>query len=220
MAGNGGIIGPTKVINTPQTKVTSVTATGQFTRFNCTVTSAPEILVVAGGAGGGNGNVVEGGGGGGAGGYRTATCVSISARCTAVTVGGGGAAITPSSTQSQGNDGTDSVFGPITSDVVPVMDQVLSLQLMVDQVDLVEEVLQGILHKLLEVQEELVTHLPQVHLREILAVHLQLVGQVVLQLFPQVVVEPVEQEVMQVIFLEEQLEMVEQGQQTILQEVQ
>tara|TARA_R100000664_G_C2712065_1_gene108491 strand:- start:216 stop:542 length:327 start_codon:yes stop_codon:yes gene_type:complete len=104
--------------------------------------------------------------------------------------------------------------------VVQVMDQVLSLQLMVDQVDLVEEVLQGILHKLLEVQEELVTHLPQVHLREILAVHLQLVGQVVLQLFPQVVVEPVEQEVMQVIFLEEQLEMVEQGQQTILQEVQ
>tara|TARA_R100000149_G_scaffold65327_1_gene39434 strand:+ start:53 stop:379 length:327 start_codon:yes stop_codon:yes gene_type:complete len=104
--------------------------------------------------------------------------------------------------------------------VVQVMDQVLSLQLMVEQVDLAEGVLQDTLHKLLEVQEELVIHLLQVHLREILAVHLQLVGQVVFQFFLQVAVELLEQVVMEVIFLEEQLEMVGQEQQTILQEVQ
>jgi hypothetical protein len=104
--------------------------------------------------------------------------------------------------------------------VVQVMDQVLFLQLMVDQVDLAEGVLQDTLHKLLEVQEELVIHLLQVHLREILAVHLQLVGQLVFQFFLQVAVELLEQVVMEVIFLEEQLEMVEQEQQMILQEVQ
>ena len=60
---NGGIIGPLKVVCTPSTKVASLTSSGQFTRHNCTVTAAPEILVVAGGAGGGNGGGPEPGGG-------------------------------------------------------------------------------------------------------------------------------------------------------------
>jgi len=62
-----------------------------------------DYLVVAGGAGGGN----DIGGGGGAGGYRTASSFTISGGTTyTVTVGAGGAAVT---------NGSDSVFGSITS---------------------------------------------------------------------------------------------------------
>ena len=42
---NGGIIGPVKVVCTPATKVTSFTSSGTLTRHNCSVTTAPEILV-------------------------------------------------------------------------------------------------------------------------------------------------------------------------------
>ena len=62
MAGNGGIIGPTKVINSPQTRTETFTSSGTFTKKNCTSVGT-EILVVAGGGGG-----ALSGGGGGAGG--------------------------------------------------------------------------------------------------------------------------------------------------------
>ena len=66
MAGNGGIIGPTKVISTPQTKTTTFTSSGTFSKLNCSSTA--RVLVVAGGGGGGGGGC--GAGGGGAGGLR------------------------------------------------------------------------------------------------------------------------------------------------------
>jgi hypothetical protein len=69
-----------------------------------------EYLVVAGGGGGSSG-------GGGAGGYRTGTLNATTGGSPyTVTVGGGGAGATPNNdTDSFGFDGTDSVFGPITS---------------------------------------------------------------------------------------------------------
>ena len=73
MAGNGGIIGPTKDLNTPKTKVTSFTSSGTFNVATCQSKTAAEILVVGGGGAGGS----TGGAGGGAGGLRTATCVSF-----------------------------------------------------------------------------------------------------------------------------------------------
>ena len=75
MAGNGGIIGPTKVVNTPQTRTETFTDSGSFQKTNCTST-IPEVLVVAGGgAGGGDasgncGSSGGGGAGGGNGGYN------------------------------------------------------------------------------------------------------------------------------------------------------
>ena len=86
MAGNGGIIGPTKVVNTPTTKCTVVTATGCFTRHNCQVTSA-RVLTVAGGGGGGAGL----GGGGGAGGVLCSPSITIDGNNTPVVIGAGGA---------------------------------------------------------------------------------------------------------------------------------
>ena len=75
MAGrNGGIIGPTRDISTPKTKVTSFTSSGTFNKANCQSTTAPEILVVGGGGAAGNGRA-GGGGGGGAGGAGTAAQV-------------------------------------------------------------------------------------------------------------------------------------------------
>jgi hypothetical protein len=84
MAGNGGIIGPLRVVCTPATKITTFTSSGTFQKRNCTAT-VPEIMVVAGGGGGG----ANKGGGGGAGGYRTSACVSMPNAALAVTVGGG-----------------------------------------------------------------------------------------------------------------------------------
>ena len=89
MAGNGGIIGPTKVVNSPQTRTETFTSSGTFTKKNCTST-IPEVLVVAGGGAGG-----AVGGGGGAGGYRTATCLSAPTAAMTVTVGAGGAGSVP-----------------------------------------------------------------------------------------------------------------------------
>ena len=67
-----------------------------------------EYLVVAGGGGGGWSN----GGGGGAGGYRTNTGLSVTAgSAITVTIGTGGAG----SGSGHGSDGTNSVFGSITS---------------------------------------------------------------------------------------------------------
>ena len=45
--GNGGIIGPVKCVSTPTTKNTTVTATGCFTRHNCTVSSANVLVTVS-----------------------------------------------------------------------------------------------------------------------------------------------------------------------------
>ena len=82
--------------------------------FGTAGTSSPttvEYLVVAGGGGGGGSN---GGGAGGAGGYRTATGYAVtSGQTIAVTVGAGGAGGT--STGAAGNDGSNSVFGSLTS---------------------------------------------------------------------------------------------------------
>ena len=58
MAGNGGVIGPTKDLNTPKTKVTSFNSSGTFNRSSCQSTTAPEILVV-GGAGYVGGGIVD-----------------------------------------------------------------------------------------------------------------------------------------------------------------
>ena len=112
MAGNGGIIGPTKVINTPSTKSTTFTETGTLTLESCQVTTASEILVVAGG-GGGAGTNGNGQGGGGAGGYRTATCVSIT-NGMSITIGAGGAG-GAAPAKNPGSVGNNSVFGPVTS---------------------------------------------------------------------------------------------------------
>ena len=112
MAGNGGIIGPTKVVNTPSTRTESFTSSGTFQKTNCTST-IPEVLVVAGGGGGGTGGRS---GGGGAGGYRTATCLSIPNGCLTVTVGAGGAAKTGNPNPgADGNPGSNSTFSSITS---------------------------------------------------------------------------------------------------------
>ena len=107
MAGNGGIIGPLKVIAC-QSKVHTFTADGTLAITNCSSTTASEILVVAGGGAGG---ISTGAGGGGAGGYRTATCVPIS-NGQAVTVGAGGSGTSPSAA---GTVGANSVFGCTTS---------------------------------------------------------------------------------------------------------
>ena len=107
---NGGIIGPIKVVCTPSTKTTSVTSTGDFVRQNCQVTSV-SALVIGGGGGSGHGNSDSFAGAGGAGGYRFNTCISISSRCTPVTIGAGGAG----GTTRDGSTGSNSVFGPLTS---------------------------------------------------------------------------------------------------------
>ena len=72
-------------------------------------------LTIAGGASGGNGSHTEGGGGGGAGGFRTISCTPLTVQGYPVTVGAGGAAISSTPTQSQGNDGSNSVFSTTTS---------------------------------------------------------------------------------------------------------
>ena len=54
MASNGGIIGPNKVIGTSQTKTTSFTSSGTFSKINCS-SVITDLLVVAGGGGAGNG---------------------------------------------------------------------------------------------------------------------------------------------------------------------
>ena len=106
---NGGLIGVVKCTTADTTHVQTFTATGTYTRRNCTVTSLAEILVVAGGGGGGD--RIAGGGGGG--GYRTATSVSVTGRCAPVTVGAGGAGA-PDCT-APGTRGSNSVFGCTTS---------------------------------------------------------------------------------------------------------
>ena len=100
-------------------------ASGAFTVTSVGVDDTVEYLVIAGGGGGGS----EGsnrGGGGGAGGYRTNAPapiapgnhttsvtypVSTSPGSYTVTIGGGGSG----SPSGQGSDGSDSVFGTITS---------------------------------------------------------------------------------------------------------
>ena len=118
MAGNGGIIGPNKVVNTPKTRTESFTSSGTFQKTNCTST-IPEIMVVAGGGAGGgdaSGNCASSGGGG-AGGYRTGTCVAMPNGSVTVTVGAGGAqGANPGTGNPVGASGSDSVIcGVMTS---------------------------------------------------------------------------------------------------------
>ena len=69
MAGNGGIIGP---VNKPVVeKISTFTASGDFTTQ--AATTNVDYLVVAGGGGGGFDN----GGGGGAGGFRLSNSTSM-----------------------------------------------------------------------------------------------------------------------------------------------
>jgi hypothetical protein len=80
-----------------------------------TVPSFVEYLVVAGGAGGGGGSSIggyTGGGGGGAGGMRMGYIDIVSGISYNVTVGAGGSA---GGTASVGSNGTNSVFGTVSS---------------------------------------------------------------------------------------------------------
>ena len=125
------------ISNTPTCRIHTFTGPGTFT-VNATAASAPSnvvsYLVVAGGGGGGGGS---GGGstntaaGGGAGGFREykspvtpytaspldgnpgGTAITVSAQSYPITVGGGGA--TQPSPQTQGNNGSDSIFSTVTS---------------------------------------------------------------------------------------------------------
>jgi len=80
------------------------------------VTPNVEYLVVAGGGGGGGTQFTSYyGGGGGAGGFRTATGLAVTAgSAITVTVGAGGNRA-PTSGETQGSQGSNSVFGSITS---------------------------------------------------------------------------------------------------------
>lgn len=74
-----------------------------------------EYLVVAGGGGGGGGSITggyTGGGGGGAGGLQRGIIVPVNDVPITVTIGGGGSA---GGTNGFGSNGTNSVFGTITS---------------------------------------------------------------------------------------------------------
>ena len=111
MAGNGGIIGPTKVISTSQTKTTTFTSSGTFSKLNCSSTA--RVLVVAGGgAGGANQPAGNSSGGGGAGGFRTNCSLSLTPGPITVTVGAGGAGVPagPPSDGCRGGQGSQSII--------------------------------------------------------------------------------------------------------------
>jgi len=76
--------------------------------FSVTSTGIVDVLVVAGGGGGG-----KTGGGGGAGGMIYSNSYPVVASNYTVTVGGGGAGST--SRNSQGGNGTNSIFGPLVA---------------------------------------------------------------------------------------------------------
>ena len=89
-------------------KVHSFTSSGTFQVTTVGDVGTVEYLVVAVGVGGSDDSSSSwGGGGGGAGGYLANTAYSVSAQSYTVTVGAGGA---------MDVDGSDSVFGSVTSD--------------------------------------------------------------------------------------------------------
>ena len=97
----------------------TVTTSGSYTvhtftssgTFQASGNGEVEYLVIAGGGSGG----AQHGGGGGAGGYRTATGLSVSTGAYTVTVGAGGAAVAGNASPNNGNSGSNSVFGSVTS---------------------------------------------------------------------------------------------------------
>ena len=97
----------------------TITTSGSYTihtftssgTFTVTGNGPVEYLVIAGGGSGG----AQHGGGGGAGGYRTASNFSVADGAYTVTVGAGGAAVAGSANPNNGNSGSNSVFGSITS---------------------------------------------------------------------------------------------------------
>ena len=99
-------------------KVHSFTTSGTF-NFNVTsvgTTPTVEYLVIAGGGGGGGGQGDVGGGGGGAGGYLTASNFTVTSQSYTVTVGAGGSAGGgPDYGPISANQGSNSIFGSITS---------------------------------------------------------------------------------------------------------
>ena len=99
-------------------KVHSFTTSGTF-NFNVTsvgTTPTVEYLVIAGGGGGGGGQGDVGGGGGGAGGYLTASNFTVTSQSYTVTVGvGGSAGGGPDYAPISANQGSNSIFGSITS---------------------------------------------------------------------------------------------------------
>ena len=105
---NGGIIGKDNIpVDNGQAEViTTFNSSGTLT--TAAQTTAVEYLVIAGGAGAGSG----GAGGGGAGGYRTAADLTVAVQSYTITVGGGGAV--QSTVNTQGNNGSNSVFSSIT----------------------------------------------------------------------------------------------------------
>lgn len=84
---------------------------GMYPATTTAVLPAVEYLVIAGGGSGGNSASTNGNGGGGAGGYQTGTLTNVATA--AVSIGGGGSPVSPSSNAR--NQGSPSVFGPITS---------------------------------------------------------------------------------------------------------
>ena len=117
---NGGLIGKANKTSNGGNVVTTFTASGTFTASNNT--NEVDVLVLAGGGSGGastSGSIMAGGGG--AGGFQDIKRQKINPGDSfAVTVGAGGAASpAPSSSDVQGNDGSNSVWAnpvsPITS---------------------------------------------------------------------------------------------------------
>lgn len=97
---------------------TSFTSTGSVSWTAPAYVTTVEYLVVGGGGGGGGGYDTGGGGGGGGGMVLTGSLSVIPESMYAVTVGSGGAASTnnyPSTNETDGGDGQDSIFGSITS---------------------------------------------------------------------------------------------------------
>ncbi len=118
----GGVTatGGDSIVTSGGFKIHTFTSSGTFA---VTGTGTVEYLVIAGGGGGGKG-AYGNGGGGGAGGYRSSvsgessgggasaeTALSVSTGNYTVTIGAGGAG----ATSGAGSNGSDSVFGSITS---------------------------------------------------------------------------------------------------------
>jgi len=115
MAGNGGIIGPINtVVDAYKDLVTSITATGCFTKASANPAAPGTATVIAAAGGGASG--ADGGGAGGAGGLLITACHPLPASAVPVTIGAGG--VGTSCIGSRGVNGANTVFGaasPLTA---------------------------------------------------------------------------------------------------------
>jgi len=115
MAGNGGIIGPVNTITDAyKDLVTSITATGCFTKASTNPGAPGNATVIAAAGGGASG--ADGGGAGGAGGLLITACHPLPGSAVPVTIGAGGVGV--SCTAQRGANGANTVFGaasPLTA---------------------------------------------------------------------------------------------------------